>query len=452
MKLSLTNERINAQGGLNLAGSILSYHTPLAKLFAKRLPARSDKISDVDILTTQIELLCQGRTHYEDVELYRQDEAEGFSLSMGIGKIPSEPTLRHGLEALAGDQSMCKIEGVNLAILKNHQISPLAINGRFYIPNDIDVTPMDNTGSNRENVGRTYKGCDGFAPIMSNLGTEGWLAHHEFRPGIQHCQKGTPEFLKRNAKLLSKLNLKHPVLHRLDAGNDSADTLEELRSSGNYFLIKRNLRRENKVKWLSHAMAQGEAESPREGKKVYTGTIEHLRPGGKKSTQETLPVVYRVTCRSIDKLGQALLIHEIEVESYWTNLGETPEDVIALYHDHGTSEQFHSEIKSDLNIERLPSNNYEVNKLFFALGAIAYNLLRAVDNRLAQHKDKWPIHLKKKRVKQKRRRVGSILKDIICIAGKLVSHSGIKQMKIAKGWPWSEAILAVHRELRISIC
>ena len=87
MKLSLTNERINAQGGLNLTGSILSYHTPLAKLFAKRLPARSDKISDVDILTTQIGLLCQGRTHYEDVELYRQDEAEGFSLSMGIGKI-----------------------------------------------------------------------------------------------------------------------------------------------------------------------------------------------------------------------------------------------------------------------------------------------------------------------------------------------------------------------------
>jgi len=166
----------------------------------------------VDILTTQIGLLCQGRTHYEDVELYRQDEAEGFSLSMGIEKIPSESTLRHGLEALAGEQSMCKIEGVNLAILKNHQISPLSINGRFYIPNDIDVTPMDNAGSNRENVGRKYKGCDGFAPIMSNLGTEGWLAHHEFRPGIQHCQKGTPEFLKRNAQLLNKLNLKHPVL------------------------------------------------------------------------------------------------------------------------------------------------------------------------------------------------------------------------------------------------
>ena len=155
---------------------------------------------------------------------------------------------------------------------------------------------------------------------------------------------------------------------------------------------------------------------------------------------------------SIDKHGQALLIHEIEVESYWTNLGVPPEDVIALYHDHGTSEQFQRKIRSDLNIERLPSNSYEVNKLFFALGVIAYNLLRAVDNRLAQHKDKWPSHLKKKRVKQKRCRAGSILKDIICIAGKLISHSGIKQMKIAKGWPWSVAIIAVHRELRISIC
>ena len=62
-------------------------------------------------------------------------------------------------------------------------------------------------------------------------------------------------------------------------------------------------------------MAQGEAESPREGKEVYTGTIEHLRPGGEKSMQESLPVVYRVTCRSIDKHGQALLMHEVEVRA-----------------------------------------------------------------------------------------------------------------------------------------
>lgn len=35
---------------------------------------------------------------------------------------------------------------------------------------------MDNTGSHCGNVGRTYKCCDGFAPIMSNLGAEGLMA------------------------------------------------------------------------------------------------------------------------------------------------------------------------------------------------------------------------------------------------------------------------------------
>lgn len=452
LKLSLTNEKINSYGGLNLTGAILSNHTPISGLFSEQEKFRSDRISNADVLTTQIGLLCQGRTHFEDIELFRQDEAESFSLSMGIDKIPSESTLRQRLGELATKESMTKIEGVNLAVLKAHQISPLEINGRFYIPNDIDVTPLDNTGSHREHVSRTYKGYDGFAPIMSNIGTQGWLLHHELRPGSQHCQKGTPAFLKRNAQLLKKLNLKHPILHRLDAGNDSGDTLEELRKGGECLIVKRNLRQENKVKWLSHAMSQGVAECPREGKEVYTGSVEHLKPGGEKSSQDPLTVIYRVTCRSIDKHGQSLLIHDLEVDTYWTNLGETPEDIIALYHDHGTSEQFHSEVKSDLNIERLPSNNYALNQLFFALGSVAYNLLRAVDNRLSRHKEKWPNHLKKKRTKQKRRRVGSILKDIICIAGKLVSHSGRKEMKLAKGWPWSATIIAVHRELRERLC
>ena len=48
---------------------------------------------------------------------------------------------------------------------------------------------------------------------------------------------------------------------------------------------------------------------------------------------------------------------EIEVETYWTNLYCRAETVVALYHDHGTSEQFHSELKSDLNVERLPDRS-----------------------------------------------------------------------------------------------
>ena len=446
-KLKLTDDKINTQGGLILVGKLLSKFSNLRDHFKEPAGARTDRIADADILSSQIGLLVQGRTHYQDIELFRQDQGEGFSLALELKKIPSEATLRQRLDTLATSATMQKLEGVNMSLIKAHRPTALEIKGRKYIPNDIDVTPMDNTGSHREHVGRTYKGCDGFAPIMSNLGKEGFLLHHELRPGVQHCQKNTPAFLKRNFELIKKLKLQHSVLIRMDAGNDSADTVLELRRSGHFFLLKRNLRKENPVKWLSHAMSQGSAECPREGKEIYTGSVEHLVPGGEKSSQEPITCVYRLTRRSIDKHGQPLLIDELEVETYWTNLGEDPADVIALYHDHGTSEQFHSEMKSDIGVERFPSQRFAVNKLYLALGAVAYNLLRAVDQRCMSLSEQWPQHIRKRALKQQRRRASSIIRDIITVAAKVVSHGGKKIIKLARGWPWSEVIVSVDRQL-----
>ena len=50
--------------------------------------------------------------------------------------------------------------------------------------------------------------------------------------------------------------------------------------------------------------------------------------------------------------------------------------MIELYHQHGTSEQFHSEIKSDMDLERLPSGKFATNALVLSLGQVAYNILR----------------------------------------------------------------------------
>jgi hypothetical protein len=86
--------------------------------------------------------------------------------------------------------------------------------------------------------------------------------------------------------------------------------------------------------------------------------------------------VMRVTERTIDKHGQHLLVPEIEIEGWWTSLWTDPEDIIALYADHATSEQFHSELKTDLDIERLPSGKFATNALVLACAQLAYNLLR----------------------------------------------------------------------------
>ena len=106
IKLSFTNEKINAQGGLNLVGALLEKCSRVSELFKAKSARRSDRISDGDIIRTQIGLLSQARVHFEDVELFRQDEAEGFRLSMGIDKIPSESTLRQRIAELAGRKNL----------------------------------------------------------------------------------------------------------------------------------------------------------------------------------------------------------------------------------------------------------------------------------------------------------------------------------------------------------
>lgn len=41
---------------------------------------------------------------------------------------------------------------------------------------------------------------------------------------------------------------------------------------------------------------------------------------------------------------------------------------MSLYHDHGTSEPFHSELKTDLDVERFPSGKFSKNDLILHLG------------------------------------------------------------------------------------
>ena len=47
-----------------------------------------------------------------------------------------------------------------------------------------------------------------------------------------------------------------------------------------------------------------------------------------------------------------------------------------LYHGHGECEHYHSEVKSDMDMERLPSGKFETNAPVLELTVIAYNILR----------------------------------------------------------------------------
>ena len=144
-----------------------------------------------------------------------------YKMALGITRsIPSAETLRQRMDDI-GSSLREKILEANVTMFKDLSLEPSALDSGE-VPLDIDVTPMDNSKTSKEGVSHTYKGFDGYAPIMAYIGTEGYLINDELREGSQHCQCNTPDFLRQTLKLSHKITNK-PLLARLDAGNDAAE-------------------------------------------------------------------------------------------------------------------------------------------------------------------------------------------------------------------------------------
>ncbi len=88
---------------------------------------------------------------------------------------------------------------------------------------DIDVFPMDNSGTKKEGVAYTYKGHDGYAPIAAYLGQEGWCLGCDLRIGSQHSQKEFIPFLEQVIQRARRITRK-ALLLRLDSGHDAEES------------------------------------------------------------------------------------------------------------------------------------------------------------------------------------------------------------------------------------
>ena len=418
-RIEFTNERILPNSGIALVGEILHRsgfrdRVNLADITGKR---SGHQIKDGDIFTTFIALCCMGDPDYAAV--HEMDDDPVFYLdALHMDRIPSEEALRQRMDKI-GDSKRSLLLQENVKMFKRNGISPSALpNG--YVPVDMDVTPCDNSKTKKEGVSRTYKGFDGHAPMMAYIGTEGFMINTELREGKQHCQKHTPEFLRETIRLCKSITDK-PLLFRLDSGNDAAENLGILLEEGCYFIIKRNLRQENREGWLSSIKeCCQDITSPREGKTIYIGStfkeVSYTDTQRNKKTH-TLKAIYEITERTIDKHGQFLMPHDVEVNMYWMNLPFLDREVIDYYHAHGESEQYHSEFKTDMNMERVPSGKFETNKLVFELGMIAYNILRIIGQESLKEKD----NPRKREVK--RRRLRTVIEHLVMMASHVTEHA-----------------------------
>ena len=117
-------------------------------------------------------------------------------------------------------------------------------------------------------------------------------------------------------------------------------------------------------------------------------------------------------------------------------IGQTfrDEEVIELYHRHGEMEQYHSEIKTDLGAEQLPSGKFKTNELILELIQLAYNMLRMMGQASLQLEGipmKRPV---------KRRRLRTVLGHIIMTPAVVTKHARKTGVDLGRSNPWRNAV------------
>jgi len=432
-----TKEHYTAHAGLTLIGQAIRIAG--LEALAKAIPLRHG-IPHADILRCYAGLLAMGKTDFQALNGVLEDSY--FKSALGIERMPSEARLRQRMDDYAVDYRAA-VASANLGFLARQQV-PVTPLWTGHVALDMDLFPQDNSKTHKEGVSRTYAAYDGYGTFGIYLGQEGWNLAADLRPGKNHSQSGFLELFRETlpkARRLTPL----PVLGRIDSAHDAVENRIEFADQQFDHILKWNPRRVNLQYWLDYALGLGhwaDWEQPRPGKRVATFTVyvEHAHQG----RHYTFRRVMRVIERTIDKRGQPLLLPEIEVEGWWTSLDLADRHIIALYEDHGTSEQYHSEFKTDLDLERLPSGKLRTNRLIMELGGLIYNILRWLGlNGLLG--DDAPV-----RHPAKRRRLRTVMQELIGIAARVYHRSRYLVLRFGKHCPAFRAFQRVEAQLNLA--
>jgi hypothetical protein len=462
---------LTGMGGLNLVGGVLKRFTAVQAQFNAAFIKGPGGIPYGDVIIPGVAMICTGKSDYEAVSQLRHSAWAPRALQ--VSRIASPETLRQNLDLLGQDALSRSQSILNIGILdvvRNAGLTPSAL-WTGHVALDIDTTPQDNGKTMKEGVGRTYKGCDGYCPILAYAGLEGFLIGGEFRIGTQHSQKGAPAFIADQIRRLRSLDAPR-ILVRLDSGFDAAETMLTIRKEEADFIISFNPRGENlepfrqvaevlpRSAWIRPEGTRNlriayleirEVRKDKEGNEIVVRRIirvkkrleryvqDEKKGRGKKGTRQP----QAPTPEGFENPEQKALLKPravFEVGSIWSTQLDLPAPEVArLYEDHGTSEQFHSEMKSELDLERLPSGKFNTNALVFQMGCLAYNVLRVLGILgKAVFKSRHPA---------KRKRLKTVIQELILIPARILRGSNQMRFDLGCPNPGKEAILALHRAL-----
>lgn len=434
-------------GGVALVGNMLEKFTDFRASFTNTFHKGKGGIPWGDVLTAYVGSLATGKSDFEALRPWHGKAWMARALRVSL--VASPETVRQHLDNLADShlEEALQLTGQASLDLLARSKAPITPCMSGHVCMDVDNTPQDNGKTRKAGVSRTYmKDVFGFAPNFAYAGEEGWCINEEFRKGSQHGQKGTPAFLDESLTRLETLT-KAPILVRMDSAFDAGENYVLLDARGVDCLIKGNGAHLQWHGWKEAAQALPKGAWKRAGRNRRIAYLNRFEMRSFEGKSVLLRRVVKVTkCFGWElkdvPMGQRLLIKrwiEFEAESWLTSLALPSETIEELYCQHATSEQYHSEIKGELDLERMPSGFFATNTLVLRLGILAYNTLRLLGI--------MGKNVMKHRHPAKRRRLKTIIQELIFVPARVLT--GMNQIKfdLGKHLPGRDAFLALYRSI-----
>lgn len=365
-----------------------------------------------------IMMLLSGGRYLNDIREIAADT--GLLALCGIKKVPSPDAIARFLGRPGHLRRLnFLIDFLNKQILSEMNLNNITI--------DIDATLME---SRKRDAVMTYKGFKGFSVLNAFESSLGLCLACDFREGSVHAGEGFLEQTKRIQKMMKKLE-KQLKKVRSDSAAYDHKNLDYCSNEGILFSITAD--KDSSIMDAILSIPENEWK-PLYDKygcltdRKYASMIHSMN----ETKNSFTVVVQRWLNPQMDLFEQdKYCYYAIAVNDF-----DSDERTLILDHNQrGNAENFIKEQKYGLNMDYIPTADLYSNAVYFAIGALAYNLTIALKSYLPEALSKSGIV--------------TVRYHLISIPGKIVQHGRQLVLKIHKRF--LELLHGVRRRLVFQI-
>lgn len=394
-KLEATEELLTANAGLALFGEFVR-GLGLSRWVAQEMPKPgSGRGYEADAYVTSLVLmLTGGGRSLEDLRTLKGDTALATVLKHKA--LPSTDAVGDWLRRTGGEAGLAGLGRINQRIaatrIRQSGITAHTLDG--------DASQIV---AEKEAAQFTYKGEQGYMPMIGHLAEAGVVIHDEFREGNIAPATDNLGFIQACE---ARLPCGHRIAHvRLDSAGYQASIFNHCEESGKTFAIGAR---------LDAPTQKAIAEIPESAWKHYAdcAVAETLHSmNGTKKAFRLIVVKHKHQAELFDDKPRYHVIA--------SNRVEPSADTLIWYRQRGeVSENGIKELKIGFGMERMPCGQFAANAAFFRIGVIAHNLFvlfkhSALDANWLRHK------------------VVTVRWRLFHLPGKVVRHAGAWVLKVA---------------------